>query len=44
VILRGSAVGQSKGTVSPSVIQRQPWEAFGDVSFRCVLSPTDPQK
>jgi serine/threonine protein kinase len=41
VILRGAVVGQSKGTISPSVIQRQPWEAFGDVSFRCVLSSVD---
>ena len=39
VILRGAAVGKSKGTISPSVIARQPWEAFGDVGFRCVLSP-----
>jgi serine/threonine protein kinase len=44
VILRGAAGGQSKGTVSPSVILRQPWEAFGDVSFRCVLSTTDAQE
>jgi serine/threonine protein kinase len=41
VILRGAVVGQSQETISPSVIQRQPWEAFGDVSFRCVLSSMD---
>jgi serine/threonine protein kinase len=40
VILRGAAVGQGKGIISPSAITRQPWEAFADVSFRCVLSYT----
>jgi serine/threonine protein kinase len=44
VILRGSAVGQSKATLSPSIILRQPWEAFADVSFRCVLSTMNAQK
>jgi eukaryotic-like serine/threonine-protein kinase len=38
LILRGAAAGQNEGTVSPSAILRQPWEAFRDVSFRCVLS------
>jgi serine/threonine protein kinase len=44
VILRGVSGGRSKGTVSPSGVTRQPWEAFGDVSFRCVLSSTDVQR
>jgi serine/threonine protein kinase len=44
VILRGAAVGQSKGTLSPSIILRQPWEAFADVSFRCVSTTMNAQK
>ena len=44
MILRGATAGQGKGIISPSVITRQPWEAFADVSFRCVLSYTDAQK